>query len=103
MDSDAVVVRAGGRVDVQTVGAVRTALRDAEQDRADVLVLDLSEVSFLDSAGLSLLVEQHKRCAEHGVALRLVADSPAVLRPIELTGLDSLLEIHPTVPRAAGA
>ncbi|MCG8919265.1 STAS domain-containing protein [Actinokineospora sp. PR83] len=95
----AVVVPVGDRVDTDTLSAVA----DHIPTRPAAIVLDLTAVSFLDSAGLSLLVTEHNRCAEHGVPLRLVADTSVVNRPIELTGLDRLLDIHPTVESAVRA
>ena len=92
----AVVVAAGDRVDERAVRSIPEHVAG----NPGAIVLDLSEVAFLDSAGLTILVREHNRCADHGVPFRLVAATTVVRRPIELTGLDRVLEIHPTVESA---
>jgi hypothetical protein len=47
-------------------------------------------------ASLGMLIEAAQRCGSE-IALRIVAASPAALRPIQLTGLHGYLELHPTV------
>jgi anti-anti-sigma factor len=68
-------------------------------DRA--LVFDLTGVGFLGSAGLAVLAEASKRAADQLLPkVRVVAGSRSVLRPIEVTGLDSVLDIHPDLASA---
>ena len=95
----AVVVPAVDRLDEDALAAIPAHLATGPS----AIVLDLTDVSFLDSAGLSLLVREHSRCRDHGVPLRVVAATDVVMRPIELTGLDRLLEIHTTVGSATPA
>ena len=65
----------------------------AAQGRA--LVFDLTGVGFLGSAGLAVLAEASKRASDQSLPkIRVVAGSRAVLRPIEVTGLDAVLDIH---------
>ncbi|MFC0437691.1 STAS domain-containing protein [Kutzneria buriramensis] len=64
------------------------------------VVLDLTGVTFLASMGLSLLAEHHDQCAEFGSRLVVVATERVVLRPIQITGLDGLVTIVPTVQAA---
>ncbi|MGW4487333.1 STAS domain-containing protein [Amycolatopsis sp. NPDC004368] len=64
------------------------------------LVIDLSEVPFCSSAGLSTLVEVHESARAAGVPCAVVTDQYGVLRPIRLLALDRVLRIHPTL-RAA--
>jgi anti-sigma B factor antagonist len=59
------------------------------------VVLDCTGVSFLATCGISLLLEITDQARAEGVALRLVAQSRAVLRALKVTGVDGL------VPRAA--
>ncbi|HEY4458643.1 MAG TPA: STAS domain-containing protein [Pseudonocardiaceae bacterium] len=65
------------------------------------LVFDLTGVGFLGSAGLAVLAEASKRAADQELPkVRVVAGSRSVLRPIEVTGLDSVLDIHPDLNSA---
>src|ERR1044071_960540 len=82
---NALVVHVAGEVDVVTAPTLRDRLVGVEQEvRPSVpLVLDLADVSFLASAGLSLLVELNQRCAAAGAALRVAAGNRTVMRRSE--------------------
>ena len=98
----AVVVHAVGELDMATRDLLDLQLQAAESQVMPPapVVLDLTGVVFLASMGLSLLVEHHQQCAELGSRLVVVATDRAVLRPIELTGLDETLTIASTVEAA---
>lgn len=94
------VVEVRGEVDAMTaprlVEAVTAAL-DGERP----VVVDLTEVTFLDSAGLSALVRTTERGEQRGEPLRLVVDhNRPVLRPIQLTGLEDRLALYDSVEDA---
>ncbi|MER7625358.1 STAS domain-containing protein [Streptomyces sp. NPDC126503] len=91
----ACVITARGDYDTDSITPLATALRNAITTYPKV-VLDASGVTFADSAFLNLLVLTHR-----AGAFRLVSPSPQVRRICEITGLDTLLEIHPTVEDAA--
>jgi anti-sigma B factor antagonist len=97
-----VVIHALGEVDMATRRVLDVQLQAAETQVLPPapVVLDLTGVTFLASMGLSLLVEHHEKCAEFGSHLVVVATALAVLRPIQLTGLDEVLTIVPTVEAA---
>ncbi|HEY0639449.1 MAG TPA: STAS domain-containing protein [Pseudonocardiaceae bacterium] len=96
------VVRAAGEVDMATAPALQQALFDAclPARRPAALVVDLTAVRFFGSTGLGLLVVTHRRCLDRGVPLRIVAGAHAVLRPLEVTGLDLLFDVVPTLDAA---
>jgi anti-anti-sigma factor len=98
----AVVLHVHGEIDMVSTGLLDAELQAAEDvtDPPALVVLDLSDVLFLASMGLALLVAHHERCAEHGIALRVVAAHRQVLRPIEITGLDQKLALVRTVDEA---
>lgn len=58
------------------------------------LSVDLSRVSFIDSSGLRVLVQAHKRQREGGGGLTIIAPSDAVRRLFDITGLTSELSIR---------
>jgi anti-sigma B factor antagonist len=57
------------------------------------VIVDLADVSFLDSAGLSGLVQVHQQTKDAGAAFRLQSPSRIVARVLELSGLDQLIPI----------
>ncbi|MFF0489723.1 STAS domain-containing protein [Nocardia sp. NPDC003482] len=101
---DAVIVRAAGDVDISTVGVLAEqlteGLRLAAAHTRRLLVLDLQEVTYFGSAGLNAALECHVQGRETGVTVRLVADHARVLRPLQVTNLDSVLAVYPTLEKA---
>jgi anti-anti-sigma factor len=88
-------LRVSGDIDLDTAGAVRTALEAHLEDAPDARVLaDLSEVSFLDCSGLEALLAVSRQAQRRGGWLRLVAPSRHVVRLLELTGLAEQLPAY---------
>jgi anti-sigma B factor antagonist len=98
------VVHAVGEVDMTTAPHLAREIEQAcaEAGHHTCLVIDLTGVSFLASAGLALLVRAQQRCREHGRSLRVVAPHRSVHRPITLTGLDEVLDVVPSIAHAVG-
>jgi anti-anti-sigma factor len=97
-----VVASVSGELDMLTAPRLR-AVVTAEVADCAVLVIDLSGVSFLGSAGLAVLVEASHEAARRQVELRVVATGRTVRRPLEITGLDEVLTTFPTRDAAVGA
>jgi anti-sigma B factor antagonist len=96
---DATVVRFSGELDMVTERIAADALTTAA-DGAAILVVDLDGLSLCGSTGLKLLVECQQRAETEGFALRVVATSRRVLRPLQITGVDGLLTICRSVEEA---
>lgn len=90
------IVTVHGEVDMASAPQLQTAL-EAAQPGGKPLVVDMSEVGFLGSAGLSVLLVITESAGSDGV--RVVA-SEAVRRPIELTGLDKMLAVYDSLDAA---
>src|SRR5437870_268133 len=99
------VVHVRGEVDLGTAPPLERALSDmcATTRPPDSIVVDLTEVTFCASAGLALLAATHQRCHSRQVPLRLVVTNPAILRPLRVTGLDKVLELHGSIANATRA
>lgn len=87
---DAVVVAPKGEIDLGTVEEVRRAIERAH-DGTSALVIDLSDVGFLDTSGLRLVVEQNERAHDLGFRLEVVPGPPPVQRVFQIAGLDAKL------------
>jgi anti-sigma B factor antagonist len=87
------VIAVAGEVDAHTAPSVRDAVEAAIAPGARVIV-DLREVSFLDSIGLGVFVTALKHVREADGTLDLVDTSSRVLKVFELTGLDVVIPIH---------
>ena len=88
-----VTVKVVGEVDTFTAPVLRSTLDSQLEQAPSELVIDLSGVQFLGSAGLAVLVETQKSARSREVALRLIATTRAVTRPLEVTGLIDLFTI----------
>jgi anti-sigma B factor antagonist len=81
------IVTVAGEIDISTV----TRLRERLFERATSgtpLVVDLDQVSFIDSVGLAVLVGTANRAAEHGGSLQVASGRPKIHQLLRLTGLD---------------
>lgn len=92
-EAGAVTVTVVGEVDTFTAPVLRSTLDSQLEQQPRELIIDLSGVQFLGSAGLAVLVETQKSARSRDVGLRLIATTRAVTRPLEVTGLIDLFTI----------
>jgi anti-sigma B factor antagonist len=97
------VVAVSGEVDVYSAPALKESLAELLQSGANTVVVDLSDVAFLDSTGLGALVEARAATTEAGGSLPLVCSHERILKLFTITGLDGVFSIHPTVDEAVTA
>jgi anti-sigma B factor antagonist len=92
---DAVASRliAVGEVDASSAPALRARLDELLDRGVTDLTVDLTGVTFLDSAGLCVLAAAHRRAVRSDVRLHVLATSRAVIRPMQITGLYDLLDV----------
>jgi anti-anti-sigma factor len=92
-EHEAVVV-IGGELEFGTAGPLRTALADLSRSDADPLVLDLAGVEFIDSTGVSLLVQAKQRFEAQGRTFVLRSPAHRVMRVLEVAGLADIFVIE---------
>jgi anti-sigma B factor antagonist len=97
------VIHVSGEIDMTSRDAVERVLTRTVDGRPETVVIDLSEVTFFGSSGLQMLAEARAHAAANKVALRLVASSRKVLRPLEITGMTAAFPVYATVPEAVSA
>lgn len=96
----AVVLTVRGEVDMLTSTQLRDRLFSHVRDTVPYVIVDLTEVSFLTAAGLTVLVDTRQAAVAAGVTLCLVASTRPVLLPLRITGLDSLFDISSDITHA---
>src|SRR5882757_6576303 len=82
-----------GDIDAYTAPLLRAALLDLVQQNVIDLVVDMGDVTFLDSTGLGVLVATLHRQGKAGGSLRLAAVGDRVLKILQITALDTVFEI----------
>ena len=96
------VVAIAGEIDLVTAAGLDETLQAELEAEPAVLVLDLTGVDFFTSVGLTAVALAQRGAEERGIALRVVADSRRVLRPLQITGMDRTLALHPSRAAALG-
>ena len=99
----ATVVAVAGEIDVYTAPELRARFIELIDAGAHHLVVDLDEVGFMDSTGLSVLVGVLARLRPHEGSLRVVCAQERVLQLFRITGLTAVFPIHPDFAEAAEA
>ncbi len=91
-------IELSGELDLATTQAVETELRLGERSAAQRIVLDLDRLTFLDSAGLRLLVIATRRSDANGDRLRIRPGSdPLVERVMAITGMNGYLRFEESI------
>jgi anti-sigma B factor antagonist len=96
---DACVVRLGGELDLYNAPQVRQALTEAASEAPARVVVDLSEVEFIDSTALGVLIEARTRL-DNRRAFFLAAPGLETRRALEISGLDRHFTVHQSVSEA---
>jgi anti-anti-sigma factor len=97
------IVKLDGDLDFSRKAQIATLLADA--DNADIAIIDLSDVSYIDSSCLSCLAIQKKTMHENGTAavLRIAGASESVRRILQICGLDKTFEMYASLDEAQNA
>ena len=91
-DADMRTIALIGELDLATAPTLERELQDAEAANAPVIVLDLRELEFIDSTGLQLIIDAHRRGRSQ---LLLLGCPERVQRPFELCGLLEAFDVRP--------
>lgn len=91
---DAATVEVGGELDAYTAPKLRTCLEELmDSGRCHDIVIDLSDVAFVDSTGLGVIVGVHRRMRSAGARLCLASPRPSVGAVLEITGLTKAVSV----------
>lgn len=89
-----------GEVDVYTAPKLKEHLVSAIEDGCSNVIIDMNQVSFIDSSGLGVLVSALRRARERDGAVRIVCDRDNILKIFRITGLDKVFPIFANVDEA---
>jgi anti-sigma B factor antagonist len=97
IENGVAIVRLSGEADLHTAPILREALSQAIESDPGLLVVDMTGVSFIDSMMLGVLLSATRRARPTGTEIRIVVDDPHVRRIFELTLLDHVMQLYPSV------
>lgn len=97
-----VVVKATGIIDISTVSRLRERLFE-QADAGRPLIVDLEQITFIDSAGLGALIGASRRAEEHGGSLHAVCARPHTRKLLGLTGVDRRIPLSSSLDGAVAS
>jgi anti-sigma B factor antagonist len=96
------VVSVAGTVDMLTAPDLEKAIAEAAKTSPTAVVVDMTGVEFLASAGMGVLIAAQDELAP-AVKFAVVADGPATSRPLKLVGVTDVVDLYPTLDEALTA
>ncbi|KKE99226.1 STAS domain-containing protein [Mycolicibacterium obuense] len=96
------IVAVSGVVDMLTSPQLESAIDTALAQKPSAVVIDFTNVEFLASAGMGVLVAAHDKAGSE-VAFSVVADGPATSRPLKLVGIAEIVSLYPSLDEALAA
>jgi anti-sigma B factor antagonist len=100
LESDPHIVRVAGEVHRATVKELEHALLDAVESRSSAVIVDLTDCTLLDACALRALVDTSQRLERPSRRLALVVSTPRLQSVFQITRLDDVFEIHPSLGAA---
>ncbi|MFJ4982127.1 STAS domain-containing protein [Streptomyces coeruleorubidus] len=93
------VLTLAGEIDHHTGAPLRQAL-DVSDTARPRIVIDMRQVTFMDSSGINILIAAHQAVTAAGGWLRLAGPAGAVMRTLQIVGVDALIDCRPTLREA---
>lgn len=101
---DVQVAAVAGEIDSSNVGEIAGRVHAMLTNRSEVLVVDLAQTTYIDSAGINMLFSLGGELEQRQQGLHLVVDPASpIARMLTITGLDATVATHPTRAQALAA
>ncbi|GHB38808.1 anti-sigma factor antagonist [Streptomyces xanthochromogenes] len=99
----ATVLAVAGELDHHTAPELSRLIQDTSFGPEVPVLIDLSELTYCDSTGITVLIGADRRARQEGGSLSLVAVNPDLMHVFRIIGLDQLFTFQPTVEDAIDA
>ena len=100
VDSDVLVLKADGGLNARTAEGFVEDLEKLVDAGLRKIIVDCSELDYISSFGLGVLIRLHSRLARHGGNVKIASVKGMIVEVMRLTKLNKLFEIYPDVSRA---
>jgi anti-sigma B factor antagonist len=88
------VITVGGECDMNAAPSLSVAVEAAFTRGASTIVVDLNEVTFIDSTAIGILLAARERLCRSGGRFEVVCSAPNVVRVLEIVGMESVAGVH---------
>jgi len=103
VDADTQLLRARGELDLYAAPELKRRLATAIDAGKTRIVVDLTDAAFMDSTALGVLIGALRRLRVRDGALAIASEQPTILRILEVTGMNQVLDLHSTAGDALAA
>ncbi len=100
VDSEVLVIKADGGLNARTAEGFVEDLEKLVDAGLRKIIVDCSELDYISSFGLGVLIRLHGRLARHGGNVKIASVKGMIVEVMRLTKLNKLFEIYPDVSRA---
>ena len=94
------IFKVEGEIDIYSAPEFKYSMLEAIEGHRNELIIDLTGVNFIDSTGLGVLVSASRQIINRKGKLLLVADDQIILNIFEITGINKIISIYPTIKEA---
>ena len=94
LDENTLLLTVSGELDLATSRELRRRVENCLREGNTGLVVDITELTHMDSSGLAALISAQQLTQEHSARMALVVDTEHVRRTLEVRGVDRLFEIY---------
>ncbi|URN85324.1 STAS domain-containing protein [Acetobacterium wieringae] len=82
-----------GEIDIYSIEKFREIIEEKIRTQAPEIILDCSELSYMDSTGMGVLIELRNKTKEMGQKIIMINPRPNIKKLLSLTGVDKIIEI----------
>lgn len=97
------IISLEGEIDLHESPNVREALRPLIEQKVPRIYVDMTQVGYIDSSGLAVLIDAMQRIANYGGKFGLIGIRPAVRTVLEIARLDQVFRVYPDRASAVSA
>jgi anti-sigma B factor antagonist len=98
--ANAVCLALTGEIDVSNAFVLKAHLRGAAHSQENTIIIDLSDLRYIDSSGINMLLDAQRKLALSGRMIVLVAPSPSIGKVLGILRLEEMMPIFPSVEEA---
>jgi len=93
MNEEQAVVTIKGEVDIYSVDQFRKSIEKSINQKTSKIILDCTDLSYIDSTGMGVLIEMRNKTMEMGQKIVMKNPKPNIKKLLSLTGVDKIIEI----------